>query len=76
MVGKMFIKIGFLGHVFQVSFGPEEEVWEDDGGWVEEEIELLDGITGGPGGSFERFVETPVEEEWEFEDRAGRFGFG
>lgn len=73
----MFIKIGFLGHVFEVRFGPEEEC--DDDGWTGE---LFDGITGGSGGQFERFVEPPGDDDWEYEDldragdRAGRFGFG
>lgn len=60
----MYLKIGFLGHVFTISFEPDEE----------EECEI--GIGGGAGGIFERYEE-PVIEYWEepAEDRSPKIGF-
>ena len=63
----MYLQIGLLRHMvtFSLDFGvmPEEE-------------EQPQGIAGGSGGPFERFVEPEVEEgEW-YEDEEYRAGFG
>lgn len=60
----MYIRIGFLGHVLTLNFGP------DDGDVIE-----LSGIGGGSGGLFERFEEPAEFWEEETEDSYRRFGF-
>lgn len=63
----MYIQFGFLGHTVTLSL---------DFDVMPEEEHQPQGIAGGSGGLFERFVEPEAEEEyWEEEGHAAGFGF-